>query len=264
MEHATSDLPNRLALVTGASSGIGEAFARRLAADGWALVIVARRAQRLSALARELGEVHGAAVTTVTADLTRRDGLETAHEALADRIPDLAVLNAGFGSTGAFAEQDAKREADMVRLNCVAVTDLAGRLVPGMLERGSGDLIVISSAAAFQPVPFMATYAATKAFELHFVRALAAELRGTPVRALAVCPGPTRTEFGAAMGGSGLDPRVPQSSALDVVERSLAGVARGRTMVAEGPVAALASAARVVPSALKATVIGRVHRALRR
>ena len=252
------------ALITGASSGIGEAFARRLAADGWALVVVARRGERLAALTRELEAAHRTSVAVVAADLTTREGLGRARAALAAGAPDMAILNAGFGSIGPLAEADADREADMVRLNCVAVVDLASRLVPAMVARGRGDLIVVSSAAAFQPIPFMATYAATKAFELSFVRALSAELRGTGVRVVAVCPGPVSTEFGRAMGGAGLDPRVPHSSADEVVAASLAGLARGRTMVRVGPLAALASAARIVPAAASAAVVGRLSRMVRR
>ena len=252
-----------LALVTGASSGIGQAFARRLASEGWSLIIVARRGDRLSALADEFRREHGTSTTCVVADLTRRAGLEAVRGAVGDRPIDLAVLNAGFGSTGAFAAADAGREAEMVRLNTVAVTDLASGVLPGMVERGRGDLIVVSSAAAFQPVPFMATYAATKAFELHFIRALSAELRGSGVRASAVCPGPVRTEFGAAMGGGGLDPRIPHISAEEVVEAALRGLRRGRTMVTVGRVAGIASAGRTVPAAVRAAVIARVHRMLR-
>lgn len=254
----------RRALITGASSGIGEAFARRLAADGFSLALVARREDRLRDLADQLESRHDVDVEVLVADLTRKEGLESCAELVGRVPPDLAVINAGFGSTGAFAEAEIGREADMVRLNCVAVVDLAGRVLPGMLSRGRGDLIVVSSAAAFQPIPFMATYAATKAFELHFVRSLVPELRGTGVRAIAVCPGPTRTEFGTAMGGSGFDPRVPQSSSEAVVARALDGLAKGKTMVTEGRIAGIASAARVVPAAVSSSVIGRIHQRLRR
>lgn len=261
---ATSDPGAGLALVTGASSGIGEAFARRLAADGWSLIIVARRGERLRALASELEQRHGARTEVVVADLTRRAGLAAVNEALAGRAIGRAVLNAGFGSTGELAAADPGRQADMVRLNCVAVTDLAARVLPDMVARGRGDLVVVSSAAAFQPIPFMATYAATKAFEVQLVRALSAELRGSGVRALAVCPGPVNTEFGRAMGGSGLDPRIPHNTAEQVVDATLLALSRRRATVTVGGLARLASAARVVPVGARAALVGRVHRALRR
>lgn len=260
---APSESVAELALVTGASSGIGEAFARRLASEGSSLIVVARRGDRLSGLADDLRREHGTTTTCVVADLTRRAGLEAVRDAIGEQSVDLAVLNAGFGSTGALSSADADRQADMVRLNAVAVTDLAARVLPGMVERGRGDLIVVSSAAAFQPIPFMATYAATKAFELHFVRAVSAELRGTGVRASAVCPGPVWTEFGDAMDGDSLNPRLPHDSADDVAEAALSGLRRGRTMVPVGRIAAAASVARVVPAALSAAVVGRLHRLLR-
>ena len=133
----------------------------------------------------------------MVADLATEAGLAACREAItaASEPPEVVVLNAGFGSRGRLWELERERQSAMVRLNCLAVVDLAAHVLPGMVARGSGALVVVSSAAAWQPVPFMATYAATKVFELHLAEALAEELRGTGVRALAVCPGPTRTEF---------------------------------------------------------------------
>src|SRR5690606_1012319 len=121
-----------------------------------------------------------------------------------------------------------EREGRMVRLNCLAVVDLAAHALPGMVRRGRGALVVVSSAAAWQPVPYMATYAATKAFGLHLGDALAHELRGTGVRAVAVCPGPTRTEFGIASGGGGTSWAVPFDDPELIVRATWRALARGR------------------------------------
>ena len=193
------------ALVTGASSGLGWAYADSLAARGHPLIVVARREERLRALARRAREAHGVETRVVVADLAAEEGLAACREALdASPVLDVAVLNAGFGSHGPVWEVERRRQADMVRVNCVAVVDLAAHLLPRMVARGAGAVVVVSSAAAWQPVPSMATYAATKAFGLHFAEALAEELRGTGVRALAVCPGPTthRVRAGGRLGGS--------------------------------------------------------------
>ncbi len=254
------------ALVTGASSGLGREFARALAARGHDLVIVARRVERLEALRDELVARHGRAVDIVACDLATEQGLADCRAALAAHAVSVAVLNAGFGSLGPFDEADREREDRMVRVNCVAVVDLARELVPGMRARGHGQIIVISSAAAWHPVPFMATYGATKAFGLHFVRALAEELRGTGVGVLAVCPGPTATGFSQALseagrGASGWPRGTPIDAPQDVVARSLAAADAGRTVIATGPVAHLTHiATRVIPVGWTMRMVGAVHR----
>ena len=199
-------MPRGPAVVTGASSGLGRAYAESLAARGHPLVAVARRADRLEELAAWARDRHGVETRIVAADLATEEGLALCREEI-DRgdVPEVVVLNAGFGSSGPLWTLDRARESEMVRLNCVAVVDLAAHVLPGMVERGRGALVVMSSAAAWQPVPFMATYAATKAFELHLAEALAEELRGTGVHAIAVCPGPTRTEFSLSGRRAGLD-----------------------------------------------------------
>jgi uncharacterized protein len=218
------------ALVTGASSGLGWAYADSLAARGHPLIVVARREERLRALARRAREVHGVEARPVVADLASEDGLAACRSALDEGPPpDVVVLNAGFGTHGALWELDRRREAEMVRLNCVAVVDLAAHALPRMVARGAGALVVVSSAAAWQPVPFMATYAATKAFDLHFAEAVAEELRGTGVRAVAVCPGPTRTEFTMSTGaGRTLRWSVPHDDVDLVVRATWRALAAGR------------------------------------
>lgn len=257
-----TDAPG-LAIVTGASSGIGLAFAERLATMGHRLLLVARREELLRDIAGRLTREHGVVVEMVVADLATQEGRQACREAVdAAGIPvDTVVLNAGFGAAGTIADIGRERQVQMVSLNCDAVADLACHVLPGMVARGHGTLIVISSAAAFQPIPFTATYAATKAFELFFTEALASELRGTGVRAIAACPGPTSTEFGEASGVSGGPRWIPRETAEGVVDATLHALERGRVRV---PTGALARVTSIVASILPRRVVvwgaGALHR----
>lgn len=187
-----SPSPESTCLVTGASSGIGVELARGLAARGHGLTLVARREERLRDLAAELGKEHDVRIEVVTADVS--DGAERSR--LANEISrrgltvEVLVNNAGFGSGGAFVSLDGERETEMVRTNVEAVVGLSSVYLPGMVERGRGALLNIGSLISFQPVPFQATYGASKAFVLSFTDALHEELRGTGVTATAVCPDP--------------------------------------------------------------------------
>jgi hypothetical protein len=251
------------ALVTGASSGLGWAYADSLAARGHPLIAVARREERLLALARRAREVHGVDARPVVADLATEEGLAACRAALDEAPPpDVVVLNAGVGSHGPLWRLDRGREADMVRLNCVAVVDLAAHALPRMVARGAGALVVVSSAAAWQPVPYMATYAATKAFELHFAEAVAEELRGTGVSALAVCPGPTRTEFSLHTGGDGtVRWTVPLDDVDLVVRATWRALARRRRRAPTGAVARGSMlAARLLPRGLVVRAAAVAHR----
>lgn len=198
----------------------------------------------------------------VVADLATEAGLAACREAIDAGPPlGLAVLNAGFGDHAPVHAADRAKLADMVRLNCVAVVDLAAHVLPGMVARGAGALVVTSSAAAWQPVPYMATYAATKAFELHLTEAIAAELRGTGVRALAVCPGPTRTEFGLVAGTSGGHWAIPFDDVDLVVRATWRGLADGRPRAATGVVARGSMlASRLLPRALIVRGAALTHR----
>ena len=253
-----------LAVVTGASSGIGRAFAQSLAARGHPLLLVARREDRLAELTRWARERHGVAARAVVADLAAEEGLAACREALdgAPEPPEVLVLNAGFGSHGRLWELDREREAEMVRLNCVAVVDLAAHALPGMVARGRGALVVVSSAAAWQPVPYMATYAATKAFELHLAEALAEELRGTGVRAVAVCPGPTRTEFSVSSESGGATHwAVPFDDTALVVRATWRALARGRRRAPAGLVArGSLLAGRLLPRGVVVRAAALTHR----
>lgn len=250
------------ALVTGASSGLGRAYAESLAARGHPLVVVARRADRLEELARWAADRHGVRTRAVVADLATEEGLAACREAVDDAgVPEVAVLNAGFGSRGEVRSLDRAREAAMVRLNCVAVVDLGAHVLPGMVAAGRGALVVVSSAAAWQPVPHMATYAATKAFELHWTEAVAEELRGTGVRAVAVCPGPTRTEFTLSGGGGTTYPWVPFDDVDMVVRATWRALAAGRRRAPTGVVARGSMlASRLLPRGLVLRAAAATHR----
>ena len=228
-----------VALVTGASSGIGEEIARRLAARGHGVALVARREERLRALAAELSDrhsVHGEAIAADLGDPAERDKLAAKLEEVGLTV-EVLVNNAGYGGFGPFAEQDRERELGMVRLNVEAVVDLMGRYLPGMVERGRGAVINIASTASFQPLPDNATYAATKAFVLSHGDAIHEELRGTGVGLTTVCPGPVRTEFAEVAGIGGAEERTPGFiwlSAEDVADAAVAGAEGGKRVVVPG------------------------------
>jgi len=224
------------ALVTGASSGIGAAFARRLARDGRDLILVARSLDRLEELAKELRERHGHAVTVIAADLTQPSDLSKVEErVVSDPALDLLVNNAGFGTIGRFVTLDPDREEEEVRLNVIALQRLTRAALPGMVERKRGAIINVSSMAGLQPGPCNATYAATKAFVNSFTEALHEELRGTGVQVQALCPGFTRTEFQQRAGVNTSDlPSFAWMSAEAVVDASLSALGRGDVVLVPG------------------------------
>jgi uncharacterized protein len=214
------------ALVTGASSGIGEQFARQLAGRGDRVILVARRRERLEQIAEELpGTAHVLACDLATecaslADSVAELGLDV----------DLLVNNAGFGTYGHFADIDPQRDAELVRVNCEAVVTLTHAFLPAMLERRHGGVIVVASTAGMQPLPYETTYSASKAFALTFTEALSEELRGSGVRVMAVNPGPVPTEWQRVAGHDDTaDPVVPaEITAEQVVRESLDAYDRGR------------------------------------
>jgi short-subunit dehydrogenase len=226
-------------LVTGASSGIGAEIARGLAARGRGVTLVARREERLRELADELAGEHAIRAEVVTADVSDDEGREELVREV-DKLGltvDVLVNNAGFGSGGAFVELEGGKESSMVRTNCEAVVGLCSAYLPRMVERGTGAVLNVASLIAFQPVPFQATYGATKAFVLSFSDAIHEELRGTGVTVTAVCPGPVRTEFGEAGGFGGADDRIPDFVWLDagkVAEDALKGLEDGDRVVVPG------------------------------
>jgi short-subunit dehydrogenase len=222
----------KVALITGASAGLGVEFARQLSKRGHAVVLAARRKNRLESLAKELGNARA-----VEIDLSKPDA---ATKLMADlktngEMVDVLVNNAGFGLIGRFADLDARRERQMIDLNVGTLTDLCRAIAPAMIERKSGAILNVASTAAFQPGPRMAVYFATKAFVLSLTEALHEELKPYGVKVSCLCPGPTRTEFGdvAGFGGNGLFDRVVMT-ADQVVETGLAGLDRNRAVVIPG------------------------------
>ncbi|NHB85481.1 SDR family oxidoreductase [Tessaracoccus sp. HDW20] len=183
------------AVVTGASSGLGVAFAERIASEGVNVVLSARSADRLDALGADLRSRYGVETATVAVDLGVREQRDVLIEVMADKPLSYLVNNAGFGTIGEFVDADPDRIFDELNLNVVALTKLSRAAVPGMVARGHGAIINVASTAAFQPLPTMAVYAASKSYVLNFSIALWEELRTTGVRAMAICPGPTDTEF---------------------------------------------------------------------
>ncbi len=202
----------KTALITGASSGLGEVFADKLAAEGSDLILVARSTDKLRQLATRITRDHGADVEVITADL----GLVSPGAALAAEVTrrgfqvDLLVNNAGFGTVGSFIKQDAAREYNEIALNCAAVVDLTHAFLPAMVERGFGGIINVASAAAFQPLPYMSVYAATKAFVLSFSHGIRGEYHKKGIHITALCPGPVDTPFFEATGSEGLRGTIPR------------------------------------------------------
>ncbi|HEX6116937.1 MAG TPA: SDR family oxidoreductase [Solirubrobacterales bacterium] len=246
------------ALVTGASSGIGEQFARQLAERGHDLVLVARRAERLEKLASELATTAHVLGCDLGSDAA---GLPSRIAELGVEV-DLLVNNAGFGTHGRFIEIDAGRDAEMVRVNCEAVVVLTRAFLPAMVERGSGGVIVVASTAGMQPLPYEAVYAASKAFALNFTDALHAELRGTGVKAMSVNPGPVPTEWQAIADFEEGPDRLPGVIEADqVVRESLRAYDRGtRSFIPGRTFRWLMRASSIGPRAVGLRVAERMYR----
>ena len=251
------------ALVTGASSGIGAVYARALRSRGERLVLVARREERLAALARELGGDDWA--TVVPVDLAAPDAARGLRERLEAQglAVDLLVNNAGLGHTAPFEQQPLEVVRAMIDVNVSALVELTHAFLPGMRERGRGRIVNVASNAAFQPVPFLTVYAATKAFVLSFTEGLAEELRGSGITVQGLCPGLTQTEFLEVAGTHrGLKvTRTPMMTAEQVVETSLRGLDRGRLRVVPGWSNRLAIfAQRFVPAVVPRRVAAELYR----
>lgn len=194
------------ALITGASAGLGESYAKLFAADKHDVILVARRRDRLDTLAAQLREKHGIQAHVIDADLARADGVERVISevkrlGLADDV-EFLVNNAGFATNGPFSASDTQRELDEIHVNITALVILTRAFLPAMVERKRGRILNIGSTAGFQPGPFMATYYATKAFVNSFTEALWFELKGTGVTATVSCPGAVHTEFAQVAGTS--------------------------------------------------------------
>jgi short-subunit dehydrogenase len=248
-----------VALVTGASSGIGAEFAKQLSADGYEVILAARRAERMQELASQLSRP----AHVVACDLANDAGSLKAKVDPLDLAVDVLVNNAGFGTHGRFVELDAAREAEEVRLNCEALVTLTHEFLPGMLERRRGGVINIASTAGMQPLPYEAVYAATKAFVRSFTDALAMELRGAGVRVMSVNPGPVSTEFQqvADFPADWLPPVPGRIPAEQVARESLAAFKRGQRSVIPGAVIRwFIRGSSIGPLPLKLRVAERMYR----
>lgn len=257
------------ALITGASSGIGEAFANILASRGCNLILVARSEDVLNELAGDLHEEHGITVDVMAADLSEaqnRDNIAEATDAL-DRQVDLLINNAGFGSMGPFVKADGARERQQVDLNVTALTDLCHSFLPGMVERGHGGIINVASTASFQPIPYMAVYAASKAYVRSFSEALHAECQGRGVTVTALCPGPVATNFFAATESKDMDSMVKKISGImmtadQVALDALNALEKGRAVVVPGAQNKLgALAASFTPNRLITSILAKTMKA---
>ena len=254
--------PELRALVTGASSGIGAAFARALRSRGEKLILVARREDRLRQLASELGGDE--AVAVVPADLAAPGAAERVMAAVEARglAVDFLVNNAGVGHTGPLVDEPLDRIRAMLDLNVRAVVELTRLVLPAMAARGRGRLINVVSTSAFQPVPFLNVYGASKAFVLSFTEALATEVKGTGIRVQALCPGLTQSEFHQVAGTDKVRfTRTPAMDPEEVVAISLKALDRGRLRVVAGwQNRLLAGLTRFAPLALSRRIAGELFR----
>jgi short-subunit dehydrogenase len=256
------DFAKTTSLVTGGSSGLGAEFARQLAARGSDLVLVARSADRLEALAEQLRARHRVAVTAVPADLSLADEVSRVAAHAAATEVGVLVNNAGFGTYGDFAGLDAGREHAEMMVNAVAAVDLAHAVLPGMLARRCGGIITVASSIAFQPSPRQAVYGATKAFALAFSEALWAETRGSGVRILALCPGPVATGYFARLGDQAATTSIiyrRTADPADVVRVGLRGFDHdAMTVIAGMRTRLLAQGHRFLPRTVMARMAGKM------
>ena len=218
------------AVVTGASSGIGLEFARELARRGHPVLAVARRRERLQALAKEAAE-NGGRIEVLSADLTTEQGLASVLRRVEELGEiELLINNAGIANAGDFLRASLDHEIAALRLNIEAVVRLAHAIIPGMVRRGRGGVINLASVVGFQPFPHFAVYAASKSFVLSFTEALAEEIRGTGVQVLALCPGSVTTEMDVFAHNEGLLGKLPSLTAEQVVETGLQALDGGRVV----------------------------------
>ena len=257
-----SEWQSKWALVTGASAGIGVALAEELAAGGTHLLLTARRLDRLENLAGDLRKKFGIQAQVFAADLAKREAPETIFEYTKEkglRI-DLLINNAGFGQYGELHKVENQRLVDMVEVNCTAVVHLTRLFLPDMVARRGGDILIVASTAAFQAVPYISTYAASKAFDLYFAEGLAEEMKPHGIRVCALCPGSTESEFHAVAGQEKFTAK-HQEPAEKVARTGLQALAAGKSYVISGLGNYLgAHAQRVVPRRVVARIAAKMFR----
>jgi short-subunit dehydrogenase len=230
MQREGDQLVGNWAVVTGASSGIGQVFARELCRRGYRVLAIGRRRERLEALAQEAAQA-GGFVEPLIADLTTQQGLDGVVRRIVElgKI-ELLINNAGVATAGDFLAASLEREMAQINLNVEATVRLTHEAIGRMVKRGRGAVINVASVVAFQPFPHFAVYAASKSFVLCFSESLAQELRGTGVRVMALCPGATRTELGLFAHNPGLLGKLPSLTAEQVVRAGLRALDRGRVV----------------------------------
>ena len=263
--------PDRTCIVTGASSGIGSELARGLAKRGLGVTLVARREDRLRALADELSAAHGVRAEVCTADLSDQDSRSHIASELEHRglTVDVLINNAGLSTTGAVHRSTPDRDIAMIRTDVEAIVHLCSLFVPGMVERGRGAVLNVASTAAFQPLPGQAGYGGAKAFVLSYSRATRAELKGTGVTMTVLCPGPVETEFAETAGfteeeSSNALPKFMWVSAADVAKTAISGLDKDRAVVIPGFANRVGAAvAHLTPRRLLLPMLARQHPALK-
>lgn len=231
------DWAGKWALVTGASAGIGAALARELAVQGAHVVLTARRGERLERLGQEFAAKHKVKTEVVVADLTQSSGREKIFGFTQDKGIEVELLinNAGFGAYGEFVGIETQRLLQMVEVNCAAVVHLTRLYLPEMMKRRHGDVMIVASTASFQGVPYLSTYAATKAFDLLFAEGLAEEMRPYGIRVCALCPGSTESEFQEVAGQTGVTASMRRrETAEKVAQTGLRALAAGKHYVISG------------------------------
>ncbi len=250
------------ALVTGASAGIGVALAKELAASGTNLVLTARRKDRLDVHAAALRKDHGVLTEVIAADLAQADAPEKifVFTQEKDLAIELLINNAGFGQYGELTQVPAQRLLDMVQVNCHAVVHLTRLFLPQMIERKRGDVLILASTASFQAVPFISTYAATKAFDLFFAEGLAEEMKPHGIRVCALCPGSTESEFHSVAEQEAFTMK-NQETAEKVARTGLRALATGKSYVVSGLGNYLgAHSQRIVPRRLVTRIAANMFR----
>jgi hypothetical protein len=255
---------SEVALITGASGGIGEDLARLIAADGRDLVLLARSAPKLQTLADELSRAHQISATVLSVDLSAPGAADEVARTLAERrlAIDVLINNAGFGTHGEFAREDPAEQSRMLQVNVVALTMLTRLLLPAMIERRRGRVLNVASTAAFQPGPLMAVYYASKAYVLSLSLALSEETTGTGVTVTCLCPGPTRTGFQdrAQMGKSRLFSVTSLMSSADVARAGYDAMMNGRALIVPGVANRIgAQSMRFVPRRIAAKIAGALN-----
>lgn len=256
-------------LITGASGGIGEEFAKLFASKGSDLVLAARSGDKLARLAESLRDRHKVRVEPLAIDLSTADSAPRVAAFLDERTiaVDVLINNAGYGTFGAFAECDLAPELGQIQLNITTLTHLTRLLLPAMIRRGRGRILNVASTAAFQPGPMMAVYYASKAYVVSFSEALANELQGTGVTVSCLCPGPTRTGFNerAKLGNGGLlAKKSVMMEASDVARRGYQGLMKGKRLIIPGLLnKVLAHSTRLGSRGLSASVVRRIMDGIR-